>query len=131
MSVQKSASVTIVKQSNSQSLPQIPNQALLVSGNKVPRSPAFNSVSTGSPASDRRATVVPTRADRVAPKTRTARTTKLVRTQPNRPAAAWPVGWLPQTGEATIGFAVVLGLLILVALVIKAFYHTRIEKNNG
>ncbi|WP_341778698.1 LPXTG cell wall anchor domain-containing protein [Levilactobacillus sp. HBUAS70063] len=128
MSTQKSASVTIVKQSNSRTLPQIPNQALLVSGSKVPRSPAFNSVSTGSPASDRRATVVPSRVARASQKTRPARTTKLVRTQPNRSTTTLAVGRLPQTGEATLGFAVLLGLLLLVTLGIKAFHHARILK---
>lgn len=93
-----------------QTLPQIPNQALLVSGSKLPRMPIFNSVSTGSVASDRRATIVRPRPN---PAKRTTSTL----------AVAW--GRLPQTGEVAVGSSVLLGLILLVALGLHAYRTLR------
>lgn len=110
MATQETVGVSIVTP-NQQSLPQIPNQSLLVNGSKIPPSPAFNTVSTGSPASDRRATIVRPRPMRV----HTLKTT---------PANA--IGRLPQTGEA-VGFSVILGLALLLVLVLRGLAHHRTE----
>lgn len=89
--------------------PQIPNQSLLVSGTKFPRLPVFNAVSTGSPASDRRATTVPQKSA----------TKKITRT------VGVPWGRLPQTGEVAVGCSVFLGVLLLVALGVHAYRGLR------
>lgn len=90
--------------------PQIPNRALLVSGTKLPQLPVFNAVSTGSPASDRRATTV-------VPQSRPVKTTQTL--------AGVPWGRLPQTGEVGVGFSVLLGVVMLIALGLRAYRARR------
>lgn len=85
---------------------QIPNRSLLVSGTKIPRMPVFNAVSTGSSASNRRATTV-------VPRQRPAK--------PMQTTLGVPWGRLPQTSEVGVGFSVFLGVVMLVALVIRAY----------
>jgi LPXTG-motif cell wall-anchored protein len=79
---------------------------LVVSGSKLPRMPIFNSVSTGSVASDRRATIVRPR-----------------QTPPKRPTSTLTVAWgrLPQTGEVAVGSTVFLGVILLVAVTVHYF----------
>lgn len=85
---------------------QIPNRSLLVSGTKIPRLPVFNAVSTGSPASDRRATTV-------LPQSRPTKSTRTV--------TGVPWGRLPQTGEVGVGCSVILGVMMLIALGLRAY----------
>jgi len=89
---------------------QIPNRALLVSGTKLPQLPVFNAVSTGSLASDRRATTV-------VPQSRPVKTTQTL--------AGVPWGRLPQTGEVGVSFSVFLGVVMLVALGLRAYRARR------
>jgi len=87
------------QQSNTTTLQQIPNQSLLVSGSQLPQRPAFDAVSTGSFASDQRATLVGTARSKTVPTTASSMT-----------------GWLPQTSEVATGVSVLVGVMLLALL---------------